>query len=371
MIQLLEGSLDTDRLHEALRGRSSEENGVLLVLLAGPAPEVVHLLEWLASARPEVAAACFPALVHEGRLVEQGALLLELPLLGRPLLLSDDVAECRAALDGWMSGPEHDGSFACLVLGDGLWSGLEPALQALHWRLGGRIQVFGAGTGYADLGRRVNLQWHGPRQGAVLLLPLARPCGLGVRHGWHTLLGPLLVTRSEGCRVQELNWRPAFDVYRELLENQLDHALEMDGFSKVALRHPFAMQRRHGEDVVRDPILVGPEGDLLCVGQVPENSVLNIQFGTSESLYAAAMAAAADAVAGVNAPCLGFQFHCISRKIFDPEGFSRELRDVGGLLAGLDCPPIGALTLGEIASRTHSAIEFLNKSVVIGCLSHG
>ncbi|MBC7340230.1 MAG: histidine kinase, partial [Firmicutes bacterium] len=51
--------------------------------------------------------------------------------------------------------------------------------------------------------------------GGAILAATDQTVAVGVEHGWQAFQGPYVATRAEGTRLKELNWRPAFDVYRQ------------------------------------------------------------------------------------------------------------------------------------------------------------
>jgi len=359
---------------EAMRGQGVQEGDCFVALAAGePADLVLPLLDLLQDADAPVMGAFFPGLLFEGQQHNRGLLLLKVRTQAPPLLFSGSQTEIQQALEDKLCRDMQHHPATCLVFADGLWEGVGLFLQMLYLKAGSWIRALGGGAGFADLGNRPCLFTKaGLVQDAVLVLPLRPACSLGVRHGWDFLLGPLVATRTRGNVVQELNWRPAYDVYKEELDPHLPTPLDRQDFGRVAMNYPFAMQRHHSEDVVRDPISVGADGSLHCVGLVPENSVLNILCGSADSLVAAARIAAEEAYRkSENSKPLCLHFHCVSRRFYLNDGFSRELevvREMAESRGGAD--QVGALTVGEIATSERGHVEFLNKSVVIGCVCH-
>jgi hypothetical protein len=111
----------------------------------------------------------------------------------------------------------------------------------------------------------------------------------------------------------------------------------------------------------------------LCVGEVPENSILNVLYGSPASMQAAAAAAASAALAQLPPaarPEWGCVALCISRQLYWGGDFAQELEQ---LAASLDRDsrwqatgrrPQGFLCLGEVYANGNSLPNFLNKSLV-------
>lgn len=205
---------------------------------------------------------------------------------------------------------------------------------------------------------------------AVVLALADIKSGIGVAHGWEPVAGPLKVTAAESHVIISLNWRPAFEVYREIVEDISGKIFDDVGFSQLAKGHPFGIIKMAKEMVVRD--LIALEGNrLVCVGAVPLNSFVYVLTGDRDSLIAGA--AAARQLAAVSYRQLfddkgeklftTLFMDCISRASFLQSDFDRELA-----VAARGYPLLGALTMGEIANTGRSYLEFYNYTAVIGLL---
>ncbi|MCZ8107468.1 MAG: FIST C-terminal domain-containing protein [Burkholderiales bacterium] len=138
----------------------------------------------------------------------------------------------------------------------------------------------------------------------------------------------------------------------------------VDGLFDV---HGLGVHYVGGELVVRDPI--ARDGHrLVCVGEVPQGAFVRILQGRPQALVEAAAAARRDAQQalppGAGVRC-ALVIDCISRVLFLGEGFSDELRAI----SRPGERTIGALTLGEIANRGRSCVEFHNKTAVVALLA--
>lgn len=187
-----------------------------------------------------------------------------------------------------------------------------------------------------------------------------------VGHGWQPLSGPFLVTRCEGATIHELDYRPAFEVYREAVERICGKPFDQDAFFETASLHPFGIKKWEGEIIVREAI-VKQGSSLMCAGEIPDGALLYILTGDADELIH---------TAGVVAGRLHVEnervliFDCISRTLFLGDRYPEELAAVSRALPA-HLPLIGALTLGEIANRDEGCLELFNKTLVIGALSDG
>lgn len=121
------------------------------------------------------------------------------------------------------------------------------------------------------------------------------------------------------------------------------------------------------EMIVRDPISVTSEQEIICVGEIPKNSFVYILNGNKESLIAGAAEAlklAEDSADKYNRDGgILFFIDCISRVLFLEDDFREELS-----MVYQQKPLIGVLPLGEIANTGKAYLEFYNKTAVVGML---
>ena len=300
----------------------------------------------------------FPAVIADGRRETTGVTIRHIRLggLGTQLVpLSDGTVPLPA------------GTVSATVFVDGLGDGVAGYLQRLFAANGTGVSVVGGGAGSLTFERRPAVfTEHGSAIDAAVVASSPLASSLGVAHGWERFAGPLVATRTEGNLIHELNWRPAAEVYREFVEPDAGVEITIDGFFDVAKGYPFGIVRDGVEDVVRDPIEMRADGALMCVGDVPPNSVLHVLRGTVDSLLAAAEAASKTAVAAVaDGPIDAFVVDCISRTLFLDDQFDLELERLVAPL-GTDRRRVdGVLSLGEISSYGTGFIEFFNKTTVV------
>jgi hypothetical protein len=312
----------------------------------------------------------FPGVISGGRRYDEGVVVRRLPALAPPSVvvgLDSDHPELPTF------GPEVTNAgekYTAIVLVDGLTSNISSLLSALYNRLGNSYTYFGGGAGSLSLEPAPCVfTSEGFFQNAAVVAFISKHSTLGVRHGWKHLMGPVVATRTEHNVIVELNWRNAFEVYREVVEQDSGAELTRENYFEVTKGYPFGMYREGFEDIVRDPIAVDDRGALICVGEVPENTVLNILKGEPASLIAAA-GEAATACGSLGEGDEALVVDCISRVLYLEDAFADELEALGERLApeGLGQTLEGVLSLGEIAAHDSGLVQFLNKTVVAGVL---
>ena len=362
---------------EAIAGAAREmrlQPGTLLAVLVADdgAPDLGDLVAALRDVDTQFFGGLFPGLIHGDRQLKSGALLVPLPADSEPVLVRGLDRPNVVLPDLGHIAASPVGSHTAVVLVDGLTANVSRLLAELHRRLGNSVHYIGGGAGSLSLEQGPCVfSREGVFQDAAVVSFVRQRSRLGVRHGWKQHEGPVVATRTSGNVIHELNWRTAFDVYREAVEPFTDVELTRDNFFTVSTAFPFGIYKEGEEDVVRDPVAVGDSGELTCVGEVPENAVLNILRGDRSSLVEAAGQAADDCCAGGPLEAsTAFVVDCVSRTIFLDDDFECELTAVRERVAHIDprCPVQGILSLGEISSHGQGYVEFFNKTIVAAVL---
>lgn len=314
----------------------------------------------------------FPRIVYRKEYFSRGTLVCSLSQavdvatftsLSRP---QTDFNEVIDRCSPWMEGIN-----AFLILLDGLSKGIDPFIEQLYSALGSDKSVVGAGAGSLELVQKPCLiSNEGLLKDAAQVVGLPASLSLGVRHGWKQVAGPFLVTDSQENFIRTLNYRPAFQVYRENVEALCGESFSEKAFFDIAKTFPFGMEILDDEVLIRDPIQV--DGDVLvCVGKVPRHTMLYLMQGHSETLIGASAEAAQSTQraldCGARGGCETLLFDCISRILFLGSRFDEELAGVYEALPDKS-ELIGALSLGEIASTTTGRIRFFNKTTVVGAI---
>lgn len=259
---------------------------------------------------------------------------------------------------------------SALVLIDGLNANVATFLKQLYNVYGDIINYLGGGAGSLSLQRMPCVfNQEGIFQDAAIVAFVPVSSSLGIRHGWQKIVEPILATKTSKNIISELNWSNAFQVYKEVVEEKSGQKFQQTTFFELAKSYPFGINKEGLEVIVRDPIMVNESGQLVCVGEVPQNASLAILKGEKHALINAAEEAAALACSNPVEHDYNFHlmFDCISRVLFLEDDFQTELQAVK---RGLNNPKklMGALTLGEISSYGEGYIEFFNKTIVVGLL---
>ncbi len=310
----------------------------------------------------------FPALIHDAERLERGSIVwgitsqIDVAVIEN---ISAPEGDLEAAIDAAITTvPEKA---LQLIFVDGFARRIGALINAMHDVLGVGVLTIGGGAGSLDFVQRpCLLTQQGMLEDAAVVGTLSRTVGVGVSHGWQQVRGPFRVTESQQNTIVTLDWRPAFEVYREVVEAHSGKQFTEENFFDIAKAYPFGLARLDSERIIRDPVMIGDKGALDCVGEVPEGEHVDIMNGDEPSLLAAASKARAIAVQQLGAaPELTLFMDCISRVLFLGDSFSVELESV----RSGDVPTLGACTIGELANHGGEFLEFYNKTAVVAALA--
>src|SRR4051812_43083396 len=268
-------------------------------------------------------------------------------------------AEAAACL-GDVAGRAHQ---ALVLLVDVRQGDPQDVVRGAYSVAGAGVPLVGGG-GVADApGGPMLLHGAEAHDGAVVAAAIGSdaPLGVGVRHGLRAAGEPLLVTRTDGLRVLELDGRPALDAYLDRLGCTAD---DEDTLHALARRHPLGVSRRAGEEQVRTVVGVDlAERALTVLGQLPQGGLAWLMSGDCAAKQAAAQDACADALAALRgaAPTGILAFEPLARRASSGDSAGC-IREVAGV------PVAGGTTIGQIA-RTRGLVGFHNQAHAVLALA--
>lgn len=334
-----------------------------LMVLAADANncEDAALDPWLKACPVPVFGGVFPQLIHNGLNHEHGFIiggLSEAVEVFNVPGLSDSTPDFYDTLDALFGNKTEPATIAMFV--DGMASGISMWLDCVYDVLGSKPVYFGGGAGSLSFVQKPCLfSNQGMLTDHAQIAVLRSHFSLSVEHGWEKFAGPFVATSSKRNIVSTLDFKPAFETYRELVETDSGQIFNESNFFDIAKGYPFGMGKADGSIVVRDPI-TRDGNDMVCVGEVPINSVLYLLKGKPENLIAAAAKCASNLSPGTGPVIMS---DCISRVLYLGNEFTKEVEAIQTAVG--DRPVFGMLTLGEIANGGDHCLEFFNKTLVI------
>jgi methyl-accepting chemotaxis protein len=192
----------------------------------------------------------------------------------------------------------------------------------------------------------------------------AGPIAIGNTQTCSTKGDPSLITRSEGQRVEEIDGRPAEEVYLEQLGFG-GVAMDTDDFDALAITHPLAQPELHGDVRLRHVLGRTGDGAILTGTHIPAGAAIEFTELEFEDLLRSggrSVTEATEALGGAPAKA-ALVFDCAGRRRALRDGLSEEVEAIATALGDEPIPLAGLYTHGEVA-RLQGAKGDRNHAVV-------
>jgi hypothetical protein len=257
---------------------------------------------------------------------------------------------------------------ALLLLTNGDASSQEAILAGAYAVVGAGLPIVGGtASPYPTSTRTFTLYGREVLADAVVAAGIGSdgPLGIGIRHGFHRVGEPMIVTASTGGLVRTLDDDPALATYLRRLRAPVEAYTDSVAFEDFAAGHPLGVRRRTSLEL-RD-VSYGDylrDGFLYSSGGIPEGGMVWLMSGDAESNLVAGEEAGREAVAALKGvePIGLLAFDCSSRATLLGEAGMRA--EVGRLTAAVGGAPVaGYYTWGEIA-RVRGVFGYHNQTMV-------
>lgn len=316
----------------------------------------------------------FPALVVGGKFETEGLWLLRFDVMPDHSLHADLPTDIEGAEKKSREIAQHVASklggvdeATLFMLFDAMVPNIGTLLDETYLQLANRVHYAGANAG-SETFQPMPCLFDGQRlvSNGVLLILLPRHKGAILEHGYHAPRKIVYATTTVGNRISQIDWRPAFEVYQEMVREQYGVEITQANFYEHAVHFPFGIVRANHHVVVRIPVMLNDDGSLFCVGEVPANSVLTLlerpSVDTQETLRVLV-----DGLQEMNGSSTGKElllFYCAGRRMhLGLEIATTELQEFSKRTAASQVA--GALSLGEIGGSTlHGYPLFHNATLV-------
>ncbi|MGI2171436.1 FIST signal transduction protein [Shewanella sp. MF05960] len=354
----------------------SQKAQYILVLMGSQSTLRIESIPAIAVATPVPLNACIiPGVIFEDHYSYKGVLVLGFKDKICSLLIPDIAAShdvlCQQ-LQQFVASNGTLGSAGIFV--DGLSPAVEPFIATVYENLGSDRILIGAGVG--DLNNRFNMcvaNEQGCFSNAAIIFCLSNTVKLQVegKHDLPQVAGPYLVTEAKDNIIYSLNYQPAADIYSDAISKVSGMDITQDEIAQHIHSYPFGLKQLNEEYLVRDIIAVNGNS-LVCVGNVAENSLVYILNATKDILITAASDAGKQFAQKLQ-PNTAEQMHyvvlidCISRALFLNDEYQLELNAINAQMP-VGKKLAGVLSIGEIKNTDQGAIQFLNKTIVLGGL---
>ena len=173
-----------------------------------------------------------------------------------------------------------------------------------------------------------------------------------MRHGWMPIGTPMIVTKSKGSVVYELDHKPAVKIYEDYFGDRAED-LKKEPLARLAITYPLGIKLpEFDEYLIRDPITVDDKGAITCEAEIPEGSEIRLMIGSKEKAIEAAEDAARKLMKDFkekgSTPKFVLMFNCIAREKLFGARANDEIQAVMKII-GNEVPLLGFYTYGEQA----------------------
>lgn len=302
----------------------------------------------------------FTQVIHDEKSYDNKIIAIELDSASSVVLAHDMSKEIDTSF--------LDQSTSIVIFVDGLSAHIDLFLDNTFEDIHEEASILGGGAGKLTLIQEpVIFDNSGIYQDAALIIHSKLSMGVGVQHGWQELDGPFMVNDCKKNILKEINFLPAFEFYKKIVEKDSGRTFDETNFFDIAKGYPIGIVRYNKEPIVRDPIMT-QNNALTLVGSIDQNSVISLLKGDKQNLIDASKIATTLAKENItHKHTTTIVIDCISRFLFLEDDFDKE---ISSIKASIDSqtPLWGALTLGEIANSKGEHIDFYNKTCVVGAL---
>lgn len=349
--------------------------GVLVLLPEAERGKIPAIQAAFRQARLPMVGAVFPALVTDRGFAETGAWLLCFDAMPPTFLLADLNDGTQAAADRIAAQlpPEptsrgtDEGSPLLFLIFDSLLPNIASILADLWAGVRRRVRYGGINAGSESFQPMPCLfdETRIVANGVLGLLLPAQTTAL-VRHGYPVAATLMQATSTEGNRIDQIDRRPAMDVYREVIKAEYGVEVTQENFYDYAVHYPFGVVALL-DVLVRIPVGFNEDGAIFCVGEIPPNSVLRLirapEIESCDCIPYLAQQARQDHPHKPGKPLLAF--YCAGRRLHLGTHAPAEiaLLKIQAGMAAL----AGAVTLGEIDTHHDLGIPRFHNAAVV-CL---
>ena len=366
----------TQTILETVRGMKQGKSEVFYLMIAeGAKVNVPELIDTLKKESVNFFGGIFPGVLYGTGRYDEGCIIKKFENASQIYTVHNLTKGDFSEIGDLDFQPKKGKNYSSVLVVDALSKNIGDSLTQLSNKFGYSVPFIGGGAGFLSLEQQPCVfSNEGYLEDALLYCLIENELKVDVQHGWEQIEGPFIATKTDGKNILELNWENAFEVYQKVLKDSAGKSLSKDKFVEVATFYPIGILKNEEDFIVRDPVSVGKSGEIITVGEVPQNSVVYIMNGNKESLLEAAEDVTKKCVAKQSVtPKHTIVINCICRAWFLDSDFKQELEQIVNNAYddkfADDSMPQGALTLGEISSFKAGPVEFYNKTIVVGMMS--
>ena len=262
------------------------------------------------------------------------------------------------------SAPEPQPTLFLVV--DAQMQNVATLLDGLYLRLADRVQYAGVAAG-SETFQPMPCLFDESKvigDGALALVIPGRVKTI-LEHGFTSPERVMTATATVGNRIVNIDWKPAFGVYQEIVRTECGVELTRENFYQWAVHFPFGILRANGEVVVRIPVALTEDGCVQCIGEVPENAMLvvlrapTVEGGQCIERLARGLGEANGPLDRANI----LTFYCAGRRLHLGPDAATEIRELAERTGAHAIA--GALSLGELGSTSVGGYPLFHNATLV------
>jgi len=355
-----------ENIFQAIEKIHAEHDSEFLILCGEEVNlDIPALIELLNQNQIKFCGGFFPKIIYNNKSYSDKILLLPVRFDSEPMIIEGlDTGNIEISD---LELPNTLGSLFILV--DGLSNYVSKFTYCLYKEIGPNYNVFGSGTGYENFDRRPCLfSKAGFFKDAAVIVLIRNPITQSIRHGLKPIAGPYIATKTTANVLEQINWKPAYEVYKEIIEKEEGIVFTEENYFDYAQHYPFGVHRPGEENIIRDHVSMIENNAIRFGAEIPSNSILYLMKSNIEGMISAGIDVCADAISRCKQPEFLFFAVCISRFWLLKEKFDEELDNISSNAQLKNIPVFGVLSLGEISSSNGGLLDYHAKTIVISIL---
>lgn len=195
-----------------------------------------------------------------------------------------------------------------------------------------------------------------------------------INHGWEPIGLEMKVTKSQQNLIQEIDGRPAIEIYEKYLGRKKEDILKPEFFSSkdMGLLYPLGLILENPKRIIARQIMAAtPKGELFALTPISEGSVVRIIQAQANKMPQIAKELTKDALTKLEGkpPQVAFLISCATREMFMIPDQAKESRAVVKAI-GKKVPLFGFWSAGEIGSKKEEKDWYSHhETIVIGLMA--
>ncbi|MDH5720349.1 MAG: FIST C-terminal domain-containing protein [Spirochaetia bacterium] len=363
-----------EKIQDVLNGQSGKDAVIFAMFAEKEKNAVKKLQKECAKKNIKLLGMVFPSLLDKNGFHENGVLLYA-PDKIKKAAIFEDVPLSKKALSDYMKNisasflPEFSRAYksSLYMVFDAMLPNIASFLDILYEEMGSEVNYVGINAG-SETFLPMPCLFDNEREynNSVLMVLFDEESETIIEHGYTVPEKRLIATSASGNKIVHIDWRPAFEVYKEVIRESYSHEITKDTFYENSVHFPFGIILASGEILVRIPVKLEEDGSLFCVGEIPENSMITLlKAPDRDKLETPAVLMKR---ISKNNKAANFLYYCAGRRMHMRENAVYEIKELARLKKDFNF--FGALTLGEAGSLSGKGYPaFHNGTLVFTQLS--